>query len=291
MPTSETPSERTPKEIYDIYQEWFKKNFDRYFDSAKKLKEKNIIEDLYIPQNNFEYFWRIEENISDDIWKKFLEWKAELKRQADEEKKLEEQRKFQEKQRRIAEIIKTSKVPKIFRDKSKKDFIITERNENVVQCLKAINNNQGFYIYGECGTGKTLLASIIQNERAHQLKNSAFICATDIFHELNPFNSNNEEVARKLSLLKNTPCLIIDDLGVEKPTDRVKQNLFDIINYRYNEELQTIITSNFSLEELGARISGISPAEIGKKKVADYEGNRIIRRISAICSVIKLERY
>ena len=280
LPTSEKPLNRTPEEIYTDFNNFCAENIH------KIITEKKIIG--FDSQSKY---WREEKNISDDDWQKFLEWKTELNRRAEEEKKLEEERKFKEKQRRIAEIIKSSRVPKIFRDKSKKDFVITDKNENVVQCLKAINNNQGFYIYGECGTGKTLLASIIQNERAHLLKPSAFICATDIFSELNPFNSNNEEVARKLSLLKTTPCLIIDDLGVEKPTDRVKQNLFDIINYRYNEDLQTIITSNFSLEELGARISGVSPAEIGKKKVADYEGNRIIRRISAICTVIKLERY
>lgn len=287
MPTSNL----SPEQIYKIFKAWYADNFSRYHKFANILKEQNLLADSYIPESQFEEFWRIEENIDDETWQKFLLWKAELKHISAEEKKIEEQRRFNEKQRKIAEIIKSSRVPKIFRDKSKKDFIITGRNENVVQCLQAINNNQGFYIYGECGTGKTLLVSIIQNERAHQLKESAFICATDIFHELNPYNSSNEEVARKLSLLKTTSCLIVDDLGVEKPTDRVKQNLFDIINYRYNEDLQTIITSNFSLEELSARISGVSPAEIGKKKLADYEGNRIIRRISAICSIIKVERY
>ena len=194
-------------------------------------------------------------------------------------------------EKRIQELIKSAKIPTRFRNKLAKDFIVTESNQNVVECLKAVRNNQGFYIYGECGTGKTLLASIIQNERAHQLKSSAFICATDIFSELNPFNSNAETVINKLNLLKSTPCLIIDDLGVEKPTDRVKQNLFDIINYRYNEELQTIITSNFSLEELAIRISGTNRAEGKRQKIADYEGDRIIRRIKAICSIIELQHY
>lgn len=194
-------------------------------------------------------------------------------------------------EKRTQELIKSAKIPTRFRNKLAKDFIVTESNQNVIECLKAVRNNQGFYIYGECGTGKTLLASIIQNERAHQLKSSAFICATDIFSELNPFNSNAENVINKLNLLKTTPCLIIDDLGVEKPTDRVKQNLFDIINYRYNEELQTIITSNFSLEELALRISGANRAEGKRQKIADYEGDRIIRRIKAICSVIELQHY
>ena len=180
--------------------------------------------------------------------------------------------------KKTMELIKSANIPKIFRNKRATDFKITSRNEIATQCMKAIRNNSGFYIYGECGTGKTLLASIIQNERAQLLKSSMFICATDIFQELNPYNGNQDEAMNKRRIIKNTPCLIIDDLGAEKATDWTKQTLFDILNYRYNEELQTIITSNFSLEEL-------------KKRLSEYEGARIIRRIKEMCEVIELKNY
>lgn len=272
LPTFDTPSNRTPREIFLDFIDF-------------------EIKHLTLPKEECEEKWRIEKNISDDDWNKYLAYQVEREREALEEKKSEEQRKFKEKQRRISEIIKTAKIPTRFRNKLAKDFVVTDSNQNIVECLKAVRNNQGFYIYGECGTGKTLLASIIQNERAHQLKPSTFICATDIFSELNPYSSNAENVINKLNLLKSTPCLIIDDLGVEKPTERVKQNLFDIINYRYNEELQTIITSNFSLEELALRISGTNRTESKYQKIADYEGDRIIRRIKAICNVIEVKHY
>lgn len=271
MPTSEKPN------FFDFNN----------LQSTENFKSWHIISD-----DDRIKIWRDKFDISDSEFLQLYELPRQQRlEEQKKEKEFEEQRKFREKQHRIQELIKSAKIPTRFRNKLAKDFIVTESNQNVVECLKAVRNNQGFYIYGECGTGKTLLASIIQNERAHQLKSSAFICATDIFSELNPFNSNAENVINKLNLLKTTPCLIIDDLGVEKPTDRVKQNLFDIINYRYNEELQTIITSNFSLEELALRISGANRAEGKRQKIADYEGDRIIRRIKAICSVIELQHY
>jgi len=188
----------------------------------------------------------------------------------------------------IRTMTRDSKLPKIFRDKLAKDFIITKRNRIAIESLKAIRENQGLYIFGECGTGKTLLASIIQNERIRLGKPSIFMCATDIFQDLNPYNGNQLTAMEKRARLKSISCLIIDDLGVEKPSDWTKQTLFDIINHRYNENLQTIITSNFSLENLRERLT---EKPTPNKKIDDYVGDRIIRRIQAICQIINLPRY
>ena len=69
----------------------------------------------------------------------------------------------------------------------------------------------------------------------------------------------------------NTPLLILDDLGAEKTTDWALQSLYIIINKRLSEELQTIITSNLSLDELRDKI-----------------GDRIASRIAGMCKIVKL---
>lgn len=191
----------------------------------------------------------------------------------------EQQRQFKEKKMRLADLIKSAKIPKIFSDVRAKDFKMSDKNEHSAKiAIKAITENNGLFIYGDCGTGKTMLSSVIANERAELFKPSLFIGAVDIFQELNPYSSDSKTAANRKMLVKNSPCLIIDDLGAEKPSDWTKQTLFEIIDFRYRENLQTIITSNFSIDELKTRLS-------------EYEGSRIIRRIKSICKLIRLEHY
>lgn len=213
--------------------------------------------DTFAKENNIPYVETIKFNTLDQMKKYF----------------------FAEKTKRRNDLIKSARVPKIFNNTRAKDFIITDNNESTAQtAIKAITDNNGLFIYGECGTGKTMLASIIANERAELFKSSMFIGAVDIFHELNPYSSDSRTAATRKALIKNAPCLIIDDLGAEKPSDWTKQTLFEIIDYRYRENLQTIITSNFNINELNSRLS-------------EYEGKRIIRRIKAICNLIELNHY
>lgn len=178
-------------------------------------------------------------------------------------------------------ILNTAGVPKIFQNISaQKDFQITKGNLQAAQTAnESVLNNQGVYLYGACGVGKTMLASIIANERAKRNKQSLFITVTDLFYELNPYHYTNEEkhkLPQKRQLLRQNPCLIIDDLGAEKSSQWTNQTLFDIIDYRYKQNLQTIITSNFSPSQLS-------------KRLTDYEGDRIIRRINAICTPILMK--
>ena len=49
-----------------------------------------------------------------------------------------------------------------------------------------------------------------------------------------------------LSKMKVTPVLVIDDLGKEKKSEWTRQVLFDVINYRYEHLLPTIITTNLA---------------------------------------------
>lgn len=191
---------------------------------------------------------------------------------------------FNEQIKRRNDLIKSARIPKIYTDIRAKDFIITEKNElAATTAIKSVTENNGLFIYGECGTGKTMLASIIANERAEIFKPSMFIRAVDIFHELNPhFSENKLATVRKRNLLLSTPCVIIDDLGAEKPSDFTRATLFDIIDHRMNEGLQTIITTNFNINELKNRLNAKEELNLSDK---------IIRRIKATCQLIELNHY
>jgi DNA replication protein DnaC len=76
----------------------------------------------------------------------------------------------------------------------------------------------------------------------------------------------------------------MDDLGTEKPSDWVIQTLYVIINSRYEEDKQTVITSNYSLEEIRKNLNDkIASRIIAMTEVIEIKG---IDRRSAI-SVVK----
>mgnify|MGYP001583741503 FL=1 len=66
--------------------------------------------------------------------------------------------------------------------------------------------------------------------------------------------------------------LILDDLGAEKTTDFARSILYQIIDYRYNYEKPTIITSNLDIKEISERFD-----------------DRIASRIISLCPVITLD--
>ncbi|MFB0556307.1 MAG: DNA replication protein DnaC, partial [Dehalococcoidia bacterium] len=55
--------------------------------------------------------------------------------------------------------------------------------------------------------------------------------------------------------IKQCPLLILDDFGEQSVTPWAQEKLYQLINYRYNARLPTMITSCFSLDEIEPRIS------------------------------------
>lgn len=172
-----------------------------------------------------------------------------------------EKKEAYEREKRAREILKKAKIPKIFAGKRASDFISS--NGAVLDAAEAaIFDGKSVYIYGGVGTGKTLLASIIATERAYLGKASLFISVAETLESLREFNNQTQKFSdsrtreEKLKEYANAKCLIVDDLGAEKPTDWTVETLFKIFNRRYNECLQNVTTSNLSPEELEKHLGG-----------------------------------
>ena len=55
--------------------------------------------------------------------------------------------------------------------------------------------------------------------------------------------------------VRNAPLLILDDFGEQSTTPWAQEKLYQVINYRYNARLPTVITTCCSLDEMENRIS------------------------------------
>lgn len=87
-----------------------------------------------------------------------------------------------------------------------------------------------------------------------------FITETEMMSRIrNTYNTNSEETEEKVfKEINNMPVLIIDDVGKVKPRDNSFQQgvYFRIVDYRYNNELPVILTTNLTPEELEKHIGG-----------------------------------
>lgn len=116
----------------------------------------------------------------------------------------------------------------------------------------------GFYIWGDNGTGKTHLACAAALICLRGGMSVRFATATKLLDELREFGPGQREL---LESLVKCDLLVVDDLGKEgAATPRAAQKLFDLFNDRYNEQTlaepkPVIVTSNFSRGELGPRVS------------------------------------
>lgn len=117
---------------------------------------------------------------------------------------------------------------------------------------------QGWLVYqGEQGCGKTHLAAAIANYQIQLNKPALFIIVSDFLDHLRSTFSPESKVSydELFERVKKAPLLILDDFNHTAVTSWAKEKLYQVINYRYNSRLPTVITTSSSLEEIDSRIS------------------------------------
>jgi DNA replication protein DnaC len=77
-----------------------------------------------------------------------------------------------------------------------------------------------------------------------------FLVVPDLLDELRATYKSEVNEMDLLDTARTIPILILDDLGAHNYTDWTRNRLYSIINYRMNEQLPTVITSNLSLDEM-----------------------------------------
>ena len=157
------------------------------------------------------------------------------------------------------------------------DNFDSELNKRAFERAKAYANKPNLFsetdnsriFIGEVGTGKTHLAASIANLLISKGIPVLFAtCNEHLMRIKSQFDSDND--GEYLARMKNTPMLMIDDLGKEQRTEWSIATLFDVINYRYEHLLPLVITTN-----------------INEADLQDYLGTAIASRLLETGRVIK----
>jgi DNA replication protein DnaC len=134
----------------------------------------------------------------------------------------------------------------------------------VEEAMRFASEPHGWLVLsGPVGCGKTHLAAAIKNERdAHGLQ-TLFKTAPDLLDYLRATYAPDSHVTydRGFDAIRNAEVLILDDYGAHSSTPWAEEKLFQLLNYRFNARLATVITTNQPLDRV-AQTSGAPTQEL-----------------------------
>ncbi len=120
-------------------------------------------------------------------------------------------------------------------------------------------------LVGTYGCGKTHLAAAIANHALIHGHPALFLNTPDLLDFLRETFAPKSDTtySQRFDEIREAPLLVLDDLGTESPTAWAVEKLYQLLNYRYNAKLPTVITTNRRIEDVEPRVaSRLSDAEI-----------------------------
>lgn len=134
---------------------------------------------------------------------------------------------------------------------------------------------ENILFYGDTGVGKTFFSNCIAKALLDNANSVLYMSAVDLFqclsYDKETDNNLGIDIPSAESQIFSCDLLIIDDLGTELINSFTNSRLFYCLNYRLQNNLSTIISTNFALQEL-----------------MEIYSERIFSRISSSFKLIKL---
>jgi len=128
-----------------------------------------------------------------------------------------------------------------------------------------IDAGRGLWLTGGYGTGKTALAMIVSKAAIDAGRTVAIYSCPRLLSVIRD-SIERGGVLDFLDRLAAVDLLHVDDLGAEHRTEWVIEQLYTIVNARYEDERSTIVTSNLERDDL-----------------AEQLGERIVSRLEGMC--------
>jgi DNA replication protein DnaC len=138
---------------------------------------------------------------------------------------------------------------------------------------KKLDDGEGVWLFGDVGTGKTSLAMLISQEALKAGRSVAIYSMPRLLAEIRDTYSDSSQRSymELFERLCNVDLLQIDDLGTESRSEWVLEQVYAIVNERWQNQRSMIVTTNLSKEELDEQI-----------------GARTVSRLKEMCELIPL---
>jgi DNA replication protein DnaC len=177
------------------------------------------------------------------------------------------------------------RLPKRFREVSfdREPLLSMERrSSHVIRAVRAycrsitaqLDEGRGLWFFGATGTGKTTLAMLVSKAAMEADRTVAIYSLPRLLSMLR--GSYDDDALYSLNDLIDRLCAVdllhIDDVGAEQTSSWVLEQLYTIINTRYEDGRAVLVTTNLGDDELRAQI-----------------GDRTVSRLHEMCEIFPLD--
>jgi DNA replication protein DnaC len=146
-------------------------------------------------------------------------------------------------------------IPKRYRDVAFERPPVTEiEPRRVVDEVRAfatrigehLDAGRGLWFMGPVGTGKTTLAILVSKAALAAGRSVAIYSLPRLLNEIRDTHRAERSHLELLDRLTAVDLLHIDDVGAERTTDWVLEELYSIVNARYEDRRSMVITTNIT---------------------------------------------
>ena len=153
---------------------------------------------------------------------------------------------------------------------------VQEASNYIENLDENIARGKGLWFMGGTGTGKTTLAMLIASEALNAGKSVGIYFTPKLLTRIRQtYQEADQEdaYARFFERVTSVDLLYIDNLGSERRTDWVVEQLYAVVNERYENQRPMLITSNAKGEII----------DEGQQQLEEQIGRRTISRLVEIC--------
>jgi DNA replication protein DnaC len=170
-----------------------------------------------------------------------------------------------------------SVIPAKYRGVSFERPPVTQMNEIVVRRVRDycgsiednIGSGRGLWLYGSSGTGKTTLAMLVSRTALEAGRSVAIYSLPKLLSRIRrtfDAEAGEQSYSDLFERLATVDLLHIDDLGAENRTEWVLEQLYALVNERYESQRSLVVTTNLEEHELEEQI-----------------GERVVSRLVEMC--------
>jgi DNA replication protein DnaC len=155
-----------------------------------------------------------------------------------------------------------ARIPRKYRDAGFERRPVTDMPSPVVaevrRFVRDIDRNleegRGIWFTGDVGTGKTTLAMLVSKAALDAGRSVAIYSLPRLLNLVREAIGSEEGKLDLLDRLGTVDLLHVDDVGAEHTSDWVLEQLYSIVNTRYEDQRSIVVTTNLQPDELGAQI-------------------------------------
>jgi DNA replication protein DnaC len=143
-------------------------------------------------------------------------------------------------------------IPRRYRDVAFERSPVTDIDPAIVAATRRfadtidhqLDGGRGLWFMGPVGTGKTTLSMLVSKAALKAGRSVAIYSLPRLLNEIRDTHRAERSHVDLLDRLTAVDLLHVDDVGAERTTDWVLEELYSIVNARYEDERSMVITTN-----------------------------------------------